>query len=601
MASPQLSNAASRSASRSGSRSPSPPQAIFFRGSRPPSPSLVPGFLNLEAVDRKLRELTPRPEERTIEGERLEALQLRDELVELGGIPLRPWVEFDAEGLTDEQRGDDNGEWRIMDLYLTEAEARRTELKLWRRFAKRRAMDGEPDFRSVDQVDLLVAFIAYLRGHLQRDMEDRTKPGFEVWDTYLQFSYYRDVIDDMARVLPLAERRLHILRSERGDPPAVEEVEVTTESLIKEYNLPEAGMWVWMWQYSQEEAEYRMAGLSPPHPADSRKRLREDDGDEEEEEEEAEEEEEEATRPSKRRAPPSEPVAEATGFTHPKMQREQSQSAQQDSRKRSRADIEDEEEEEKATRPSKRSRVVDEDEEEDGKATRPSKCSAAPSELVAENTGSTHPEMRREKSQIAQQNSRKRSRADDEDEEEEEKATRPSKRSRVVDEDEEEEKDEEKKEEEATRPSKRRAAPSKPVAEATGSTRPERQRVQSQSAQQGSDERGESSGRGSVPAAEARQAESNDGQDRPRRARRKPAATANSEIVGRPSRSGRGRGRAVPEKKASEPARRSTRARPVVGEGSIIDAQGRRRSARIAARKARVSPSATGDNPNPQR
>jgi hypothetical protein len=97
--------------------------------SRPPSPSVVPGMLNLEMVNEKLRfaatgsakahltltcpdrrQRTPTPETPTAERERLKARQLFGELVGLGGIPLRPWTDHRVEHLSDAERGDDNGD-----------------------------------------------------------------------------------------------------------------------------------------------------------------------------------------------------------------------------------------------------------------------------------------------------------------------------------------------------------------------------------------------------------------------------------------------------------------------------------------------------------
>ncbi|KAK4238904.1 hypothetical protein C8A03DRAFT_33018 [Achaetomium macrosporum] len=121
------------------------PKALFFRGSRPPSPSTLRKLgvetLNLEAVNEKLKERTQSPES----GVRT----LFDELVEVGGVPLREYRFDDAERELDYEHG----------FYLREERFLHIQLMLWRRYAKRRMMDGLPDMRDLDEADRVAAFV----------------------------------------------------------------------------------------------------------------------------------------------------------------------------------------------------------------------------------------------------------------------------------------------------------------------------------------------------------------------------------------------------------------------------------------------------------
>jgi hypothetical protein len=181
----------------------------------------------------------------------LKARELFDELVGLGGIPLRPWADHRVEHLSDAERGDDNGDKHIMRLYLEDSLYWQTQLKLWRRFTKRRGQDGEPDLRDLDPVDAVAAFITYLRGHLQRDMEDRARPGCEIWPDYSQMVFHRSFINDVLETLPAAEALRRQLQSERGHEAAFGEPPVTREGLHEEYKLPRDRSWMDFWLHSQ--------------------------------------------------------------------------------------------------------------------------------------------------------------------------------------------------------------------------------------------------------------------------------------------------------------------------------------------------------------
>jgi hypothetical protein len=234
------------------------------------------------------------PETPSAEKERLKARKVFDEFIELGAVPPRPWVDYQAEDLTDSQRGDDNGEEHIMSLYLKDRWFWRIPLRLWTRFAKRRSQDGESHLGDLDPIDAVAAFTAYLRGHLQRDLEHRVKPGCEIWGGYTHMTWHRDFIEDIVKVLPAAEAQLRQLRIENGDANAVKDPGVTSEGLNKEYKIPHRRVWMEIWEQSQES-------LSDAKWSHLPKRQR-DDGDEDGEEEE---EEEEDARPSKRIAPDS--------------------------------------------------------------------------------------------------------------------------------------------------------------------------------------------------------------------------------------------------------------------------------------------------------
>jgi len=101
-----------------------------------------------------------------------------DELVELGGVPLRPWVEYRGEAPPERKRHDSDEEAEhLMRLYMRDQVYWSTQVKVWARYAKRRKLDCEPDLRGVQPADAVAGFIVYLRGHLHRDLEDRAKPG----------------------------------------------------------------------------------------------------------------------------------------------------------------------------------------------------------------------------------------------------------------------------------------------------------------------------------------------------------------------------------------------------------------------------------------
>ncbi|KAK4102576.1 hypothetical protein N658DRAFT_485358 [Parathielavia hyrcaniae] len=140
------------------------------------------------------RQSTPTPETPTVDKERSKGRDLFDEL-----------TDHQAEDLTDAQRGDDNGEKTIMHLYVEEWAYWQAQLKLWRRFAKRRGQDGVLDLHDLEPVDVVAAFVTYLREHLQRDMEDRAKPGCEIWPDYSHMVFHRSFIDDVLEALPPAE------------------------------------------------------------------------------------------------------------------------------------------------------------------------------------------------------------------------------------------------------------------------------------------------------------------------------------------------------------------------------------------------------------
>jgi hypothetical protein len=149
----------------------------------------------------------------------------------------------------------------IMRLYLEDSLYWQTQLKLWRRFTKRRGQDGEPDLRELDPVDAVAAFITYLRGHLQRDMEDRARPGCEIRPDYSQMVFHRSFIDDLLESLPAAEALRRQLQSERGHETALREPPVTREGLHEEYKLPRDRSWMDFWLHSQNSL-----GPSPKTP-----------------------------------------------------------------------------------------------------------------------------------------------------------------------------------------------------------------------------------------------------------------------------------------------------------------------------------------------
>jgi hypothetical protein len=197
-----------------------------------------------------------------------------DELAELGGIPPRPLLDFQAENLTDEQREDDDGELCLINLFLDEGAYWERQLRLWKRFMQRRKQDGEPDIRDLDRIDAVAAFVGYLRGHLQRDMLDRAEPWVEQqkwWLDYTAMSSQRFFIENILDSLPAAEALLQQLRNETAEI-LPEEPEVTSEGLRKEYDIPHLNAWYDIWMQIESAV---------PEPS-SRKRQREDDAQEEE-------------------------------------------------------------------------------------------------------------------------------------------------------------------------------------------------------------------------------------------------------------------------------------------------------------------------------
>lgn len=124
-------------------------------------------------------------------------------------------------------------------------------MRLWRRFAKRRSQDSEPSLRTLEPMAAVTAFIAYLRGHLQRDMEDRVKPGYEIWADYSRMEWHREFIENIVEALPLAVALLKQLRRDAGDGDALEAPEVTREGLMEEFNIPHPFIWMDLWNRTQ--------------------------------------------------------------------------------------------------------------------------------------------------------------------------------------------------------------------------------------------------------------------------------------------------------------------------------------------------------------
>jgi hypothetical protein len=206
----------------------------------------------------------------------LKARELFDGLVGLGGIPLRPWIDYRVEDLSDAERGDANGDKHIMRLYLEDSLYWQTQLKLWRRFAKRRGQGGEPDLRDLDPVGAVAASITYLRGHLQRDMEDRARPGCEIWPDYSPMVFHRSFIDDVLESLPAAEALRSQLESKRGHGAALREPPVTREELHEEYKLPRGRSWMDLWLHSQKslgpsQNSPELGQSTPPRPSKRRR------------------------------------------------------------------------------------------------------------------------------------------------------------------------------------------------------------------------------------------------------------------------------------------------------------------------------------------
>lgn len=246
-------------------------------------------------TDTSRRQRTLTPEIQSVEDERAKARRPFDEVIELGGIPLRPWTDYRAEELTEAQLSDDNGEKHIMCLYMDDYQYWQAHLGLWRRFAKRRTLDGEPDLRDLEPVDAMAAFTAYMRGHLQRDMQDRAKPGCEIWSFYASMTAHRHMIEDIVALLPPAEALLRQLREDKGVDDALTDFEVTSEGLRKEYNIPPSRLWMNLWFDTQDSLS--AAELESSHP--SKRPI-----------DEVDEEGEEDARTSKRAASDSKPSAE---------------------------------------------------------------------------------------------------------------------------------------------------------------------------------------------------------------------------------------------------------------------------------------------------
>lgn len=218
---------------------------------------------------------------------RREARNFYDELVELGGIPARPWADFTKEDLTPQQRAEWDGDRHLMNLYCTESGFWRHQLKLWKRFMKRRKMDNKPDLGEIDRRETITDFVAYLRGHLKTDVQDRAE--MAPWLYFTTMSVHRDFLEDILDVLPAAEAVRRELDREAGEDTAPEAPEVTRDGLKKEYSIPERSTWYDLWerlaeQLVREQSEPESEPKSPP-----RKRERD----------EAEEQGEE-TRPPKR-------------------------------------------------------------------------------------------------------------------------------------------------------------------------------------------------------------------------------------------------------------------------------------------------------------
>ncbi|KAK3899718.1 hypothetical protein C8A05DRAFT_36646 [Staphylotrichum tortipilum] len=260
---------------------PSPKIQRNFYGSRPPSPSLF-GRINLEKVNEKLmRERTE-----SLEPPEIQARNAFDELIEVGGVPMRPWADCRPGDLADHLRGGDDGAQHIDDFYYRELFFWEDQLALWKRFGKRRALDGLPPLRDLSPIDAVAAFVAYLRGHLEMDMQNRTKPGRERWDHISQISTQRSLILRVLNLLPSVDAFLRRLRKEAGDETALDGPAATTRQLRREYKVPPGHIsddTLWL---------HRQSSLPPygSEPSWSPKRLRMGPVDSEDEAEEEEEE-----------------------------------------------------------------------------------------------------------------------------------------------------------------------------------------------------------------------------------------------------------------------------------------------------------------------
>lgn len=196
-----------------------------------------------------------------------------DELIETGGFPLQPWVELTTADCTVEQLGDDDGERHLIGEYIRQGGIWHVQLDAWRLFLNSRETDGERDIGDMDRIDVLDAFVTYLRGQLKRDLEERTEPIYELpWKNVSTFAHQRVFIHDVAVNLPKAERLLWRMRCERQkekwsreggragtDPEDVlpPEPEVTTESLVRDFKIPGELEGAELWRRLEEESIQR--------------------------------------------------------------------------------------------------------------------------------------------------------------------------------------------------------------------------------------------------------------------------------------------------------------------------------------------------------
>ena len=160
-----------------------------------------------------------------------------------------------VEDLTDAQRANDDGEEYLIEFYFQEQTYWLSQMKLWKRFAKRRGMDGLPDLRDLAPVDAVAALTAYMRLHLKMDSEDRDVPGCERWPNSNAHSHQRWFIFSIVDLLPEVERLLRRLRAEAGDESELDGPEVTAKDLKKEYNIPPPRMMTdHLWEHRQASA-----------------------------------------------------------------------------------------------------------------------------------------------------------------------------------------------------------------------------------------------------------------------------------------------------------------------------------------------------------
>ncbi|KAL2261007.1 hypothetical protein VTK26DRAFT_4820 [Humicola hyalothermophila] len=245
-----------------------PPESQTYQDNRPPSPAFIQDLADLEALNEQLRQMTESPELRICEAEdqRRVARMAYDELIELGGIPARPWVELRREDLRPEQRAEWDGEYHLINLYCAEEGFWRDQLKLWKRFMKRRTMDNRPDIRKVDRLEAVSDFVTYLRGHLQRDLDERAE--LEVsrkgpWVSPLDMSTHRDFIELVLDTLPAAEAALRELRGQAGGDTGPEASKVTRDGLKKEYKIPDPDSWDELWKRLHENVVWPVPDPEP--------------------------------------------------------------------------------------------------------------------------------------------------------------------------------------------------------------------------------------------------------------------------------------------------------------------------------------------------